>query len=580
MDTQNRSKTSRATEIPLFPIVGAVGHSGIYTERLINQLKGCGLTISEGVMFPFNAGLKDKPLPVYTGTVVGSTEIFPSFNGLNYKPEDRVISSTSDDIKNVESSSSGNSSSASKEDLPLEGYFYYPVLYKYLRSLENCQKCDFKMFLRIWVPRDGINLQGYDISQEALYNNLWKLLILNFSEDYIEKYHNISPDTVSGYWLFDEPSIPWFSTIAYVNDKIIKPYSSKPATATLLSNYAKIYNLFGTPKDPSEDFTSDSLFLTYLKEYQRQVNTPIWNGDFYPFSTVQAPGNTAMLGYIPLHWLYFDYLLINLTTSKLNGKPYWGFVQASEEGSDLTPATTESDKPLYRYRTGKNQLQFQAFCNLAFGAQGIIYWSMITPDGYEFAPLKPKEDGEDDEYVETETYNDIKEINEQIQAYRHVFLGSSVEATCCTNIQVSDSADNAFRVLAPWTGSFYPVESINVVTPGESMPRFLFSRIQDKNGGKYLVIMNLETLKRNFNTPEERSLLIQFSTMMKDVTPLAPLATDVNAAVKVELMATSGAKSSENEENEQYAAFPRSYEASTTYKITLPAGGWKLLKIF
>jgi hypothetical protein len=95
--------------------------------------------------------------------------------------------------------------------------------------------------------------------------------------------------------------------------------------------------------------------------------------------------------------------------AKAAGEPFWAF--ALSTAHDPYPVPTDA------------HIRFQIFSNLAYGAQGLQYFTYTTPVGtrwnFHNAPI-------DENGKKTEVYDVIAKVNKEVHALTDVFLGAEV----------------------------------------------------------------------------------------------------------------------------------------------------------
>src|SRR5262249_27366796 len=142
------------------------------------------------------------------------------------------------------------------------------------------------------------------------------------------------------------------------------------------------------------------------------------------------------------------------TAARKAGKPVWAFALAAAHGP--YPVATVP------------HLRVQVYSNLAYGAQGIVYFGYWTPPPVEFdfhdGPITA--DGK-----RSVVYDRVKEVNREIQALRGVFLGAKV-------ISVGHTGEKLPRGTRP----YQPVTPVKEV----------------KTGGQGAVVSHLSNGRRRF----------------------------------------------------------------------------------
>ena len=202
--------------------------------------------------------------------------------------------------------------------------------------------------------------------------------------------------TAAGYFLQDEPVSSGFEPMRQMAERIRKVDDEKMLYLNLLPNYVRPVDL-GT-----------STYSEYVERFIKEVGLGMVSFDHYPVVgnyEVRAPF------YSNLEDVSFE--------SKRAGVPFWAF--ALSTAHDPYPvATLES-------------MRLQIFANLAYGAQGIQYFTYTTPLGtawnFHKAPI-------DENSQRTEVYDHVAQINAQVHALSHVFLGAQMEWVRHTGVEI------------------------------------------------------------------------------------------------------------------------------------------------
>jgi len=221
-------------------------------------------------------------------------------------------------------------------------------------------------------------------------------------------------------------------------EKIVNRFKDHPSLAGYLlydepqqNEFPKVQNLIKRIQAIDKDhfcyvnllavnFSSKSLSAkSYEKTVEQFVNdnsVPVISFDFYPIIK-NSFGNQIMSGQWYENLEFFSKEAHNI------GKPFWAFALTLAMGDYPIP-TIEG-------------IRLQVFSNLAYGAQGIQYFTYWTPTprqgklgNFHNAPidLKTKK--------KTNVYNYIQEINTEIKALSPVFLGAKVVSVSHTGNKI------------------------------------------------------------------------------------------------------------------------------------------------
>lgn len=248
--------------------------------------------------------------------------------------------------------------------------------------------------------------------------------ISNASEATIRQLKNKS--SLGMYYLKDEPSVKDFSRIAETSMRILKVDSTHQLYVNLLPIYAN-----------SKQLNADT-YSEYLNSYINVVHPTLISFDNYPFIEDTFRSD------------YYLNLEIIASQCKKHTIPFWGFVRTAKGG---------------KYQMiDEGRIRLQAFSNIAYGAQGIQYFTYTVPKGCESSIL-------DTSYKPTALYDIVKGVNYEIQRLSKYLLGSSV--------------------LGVWHFDSIKAEdiSLDIEMNINSKGKFIFSLI-GKEESRFLMIVN------------------------------------------------------------------------------------------
>lgn len=190
---------------------------------------------------------------------------------------------------------------------------------------------------------------------------------------------------LAGYFLRDEPGRKDFAELAAWAKAIHAVDSKHFCYLNLLPTYADTGQL-GT-----------ATYREYVNTFVKEVPLEFLSFDHYP-----VVGDS-------LRWNWYDNLEIVSDEAQKAGKSFWAFALAVSHGPYPVPTLA--------------QLRLEVFSNLAYGAQGIQYFTYWTPTdthwNFHHGPIVP-------EGKRTEVYDRIKQVNAEIKGLSGVFLGAKV----------------------------------------------------------------------------------------------------------------------------------------------------------
>lgn len=249
---------------------------------------------------------------------------------------------------------------------------------------------------------------------------------------------------LAGYFLTDEPAPKDFDTLAHWVREVQRADPSHFCYINLLPNYADMRQL--GVKDYRE----------YVRQFIEKVPVKLLTFDFYPIV-----GDT-------IRDSWYENLEVFSEEAKKAGRPFWAFALTTAHASYPIPTPA--------------QLRMQMFSNLAYGAQGLEYFTYWTPESktWDFHKGPVTRDGH-----RTEVYDRIKVLNKEIERLSDVFLG----ATLVSVSHAGDKVPAGTRRLTTLPGAIRKLS-----TSGSGAVVSVL-----KNGKfEYLVIVN-----RNFKRPME-----------------------------------------------------------------------------
>ncbi|MEN6456900.1 MAG: hypothetical protein ABFD10_21810 [Prolixibacteraceae bacterium] len=194
---------------------------------------------------------------------------------------------------------------------------------------------------------------------------------------------------IAGYHLRDEPPIQLYPELAAWAKKI----------QSVDDKHFCYVNLF--PNLANEKQLGTESYEKYVQEYLDQIPVQFVSFDYYP----------VFKNHISESW----YKNLELISKKSNeaGKPFWAFVLTTNYDNDhVTPQTLAA-------------MRLQAFSNLAYGAQGIQYFTYWAATSVN---TPPAEDQRGAPITVTGkrsiVYDRVKQMSKEIQNLSDVFLGA------------------------------------------------------------------------------------------------------------------------------------------------------------
>lgn len=223
-----------------------------------------------------------------------------------------------------------------------------------------------------------------------------------------------------------------------------------------------LINLVG---ELAKDFTGPCKTLTaYLDSIQNVFDMDVWSSDFYPIWIRNGKFSVNYRGF------YGD-LAAYAAKSKATGIPMWAYCESMEYTSKhhSRPAATVP------------YLTFEAFSALAYGAQGLVYWTYWQRPSNSVETYKSALVDLDGK--KTKAWYAAKSVNQQVKVLSPVFLGAQMIE--CLHTGVIDMPGTL-----PYIGRFGPLEELTNDVKG-----VLVSHL--KNGDhNYLLVVNHDVISR------------------------------------------------------------------------------------
>lgn len=185
-----------------------------------------------------------------------------------------------------------------------------------------------------------------------------------------------------GFYLKDEPNSANFAQLAYVNQRILSRAPHALPYVNLFPTYASAEQL-GNPS-----------YEEHVEQYVTTVKPRVISYDHY-----------ALVG-DGLRPDYYGNLEIIRRASLKHGIPFWYILQATPHGSYRDPT--------------EGELRWQVYTSLAYGCQGILYFTYFTPGDshWNFHHGIIRRDGTRDR-----KYEIVKRINAELQRLGPTLLG-------------------------------------------------------------------------------------------------------------------------------------------------------------
>jgi len=234
---------------------------------------------------------------------------------------------------------------------------------------------------------------------------------------------------LEGYYLGDEPGKPQFQDLTDWAKRIKTIDKKHYCFVNLFPNINSNQSKFGT-KDYKE----------YIDYFDSQFPAPYLSFDFYP----------VVDGAIHPRW--YENLEFFAAKYKTDGRPFWAFALTTSYlaySDDAGQPTLNDFYQLYQtYRPEKvfvhdvptlGELRLQVYSNLAYGAQGIEYWSFR---GFG-SPI-------DAQGRRTVVYDRLQKVSQEIQNLSGLFLGAKIVSVGHTGATIPNGTKRLSKLPAPF----------------------------------------------------------------------------------------------------------------------------------
>lgn len=267
--------------------------------------------------------------------------------------------------------------------------------------------------------------------------------------------------------------------------------------------------------------TTDS-YQKYLETFQSSIKPSLWGIDAI---TSFADEKQAQWKHFDLNIFFRDLEILSLV-SRYCGRPFWYTVRCMAYTNKKTNKATPYPSLV--------EMRFSAFAALAYGAQGLQYWSyrqLSNNNDFDYTAAPVDANGQ----KVTAIWNAVQQINWEIRRLNSVFFESEV-------IQVRHTGSEQYEATALLKGSFGPLISV-------SSTSILLSHL-NTHGQDYLVIVSQILDPGDLVIPIQK-VKLEFADCYK-IYRLTP--------------------------SEDPVGYKESLITSTTVEVSIPSGGYLIYK--
>ena len=202
-------------------------------------------------------------------------------------------------------------------------------------------------------------------------------------------------------------------------------------------------------------------YKTYVEEYVRTVNPPFISYDCYPIKEDKA-------GNIYVDNIFYRTIEVVSDISKKSERPFWAFILCVQHMNYPKPT--------------KAFLRFQMFSNLAYGAQGILYFTYQLPD-YDRGKNTYSNSPIDSDGNRTDVWYMVRDVNRELINLQNIFLDSEVLDVSLTGQKIPDGSHRLKTLPAPF----------RILETGEE--GVIVSHLR-KDGHEYLMLVNRDVVNK------------------------------------------------------------------------------------
>lgn len=256
-----------------------------------------------------------------------------------------------------------------------------------------------------------------------------------------------------GGWKFrDEPS---FESLKVLQSQYQDMYKADPSNLIYINMAGVVGNYFTGPYPT---------LYEYLEYFQKMFNPEVWSYDFYPI--LIRNGNL-----IVEYETFYSALEAFSAISHKTGKPFWAYCEsmAYRASSYSRPPATEA------------YLRFEAFSALAYGAQGIVYWTYgqrAPQPSEQYQSALVNLNGK-----KSKSWYAAKKVNSEIKKYNDIFYR-------CKVLDIRHTGDKTYNGTKKLSGEFGPFKMVRCGKAG-----VVASQIEN-NGNIYIILVNRDVLNK------------------------------------------------------------------------------------
>lgn len=224
-------------------------------------------------------------------------------------------------------------------------------------------------------------------------------------------------------------------------------------------------------------------YKTYVEEYVKIVNPPFISFDCYPI----RGANKEMKS---VYYKYYETLEVISKAAKESNRPFYSFILSNKHWDYPKPT--------------RDYLRFQIFSALAYGAQGLPYFTYTQPDfdkgknEFTEAPLNPDGSKNDVWYM-------VRDVNREVKNLQKIFLNAEVLDVSHTGVKIPDSTKRLVSVPAPFRWIASDGEGIVVSHLRNGKDEYLMFVNRDVNNSQRVNMEKTRPVTRIYGNGKEKT---------------------------------------------------------------------------
>ena len=317
-----------------------------------------------------------------------------------------------------------------------------------VENYKTIEEAGFTLSIAYLNSRDEVIRHLEAASKTSVKLIVWCPEILTDPEETINAFKKYR--SLGGYYLSDEPNSGSFSELSGKYD-LFQRIDKKHHI------WINVYPKYATNKQ-----LGTKSYENYINQYIKIINPKFVSFDHYGLMINGLRSD------------YFENLEIVSKQCRIYGKPFWAYVLSAEFGDYLPPT--------------KGSLSFQAYSNIAYGAQGIEY--------YTYQKGRHKSAIVDENYQKLPIYNAVKELNSEIRYYSKFLTGNKVEEVSHFSREIPKGTKRTDKTIWGLTLKKYSGKGFVVSQFTNKKKKFILFVNKDYEKPQVLEISSIDSIRR------------------------------------------------------------------------------------